>query len=177
MMDRVTRATGDKHTRRHVLSLGRALIPALACFLTAPTWAATPASTTIAVNVTIQATCLSSVTPLALGAYSGSAVQGTATITITCTNTTPYNIGLSAGAASGARVAARGMTFQAGTLTYVLTSDAAYAVTWGDTIGTDTVAGIGNGKAQTLTVYGHIAAGQYATPGSYIDTVTATVTY
>jgi spore coat protein U-like protein len=48
---------------------------------------------------------------------------------------------------------------------------------WGNTVGTDTVAGTGNGAAQALTVYGQIAAGLYVTPGSYTDTITATVTY
>jgi hypothetical protein len=51
-------------------------------------------------------------------------------------------------------------------LGYVLTSDALHAVNWGGTISTDTVAGIGNGAAQAITVYGQVAAGQYVAPGA-----------
>jgi spore coat protein U-like protein len=45
------------------------------------------------------------------------------------------------------------------------------------TIGTDTVPLTGNGAAQVETVYGQIPAGQFVAPGSYSDTITATVTY
>jgi spore coat protein U-like protein len=44
-------------------------------------------------------------------------------------------------------------------------------------VSTDTVAGTGNGAAQAITVYGQAAAGQYVAPGSYADTITATITY
>jgi spore coat protein U-like protein len=62
-------------------------------------------------------------------------------------------------------------------LNYSLHSDAARTVVWGNTAGTDTVAGTGNGLAQTLTVYGNIPGGQLSAPGAYTDTVTATLTY
>ena len=39
------------------------------------------------------------------------------------------------------------------------------------------VAGTGNGNAQTLTVYGHIAAQTTPAPGAYADTVNVTVTF
>jgi spore coat protein U-like protein len=62
-------------------------------------------------------------------------------------------------------------------LGYSLFSDSARTVNWGQTVGTDTVTGTGNGTAQALTVYGDVPAGQYLAPGSYSDTITATVTY
>ena len=67
------------------------------------------------------------------------------------------------------------MTNAANTLSYVITQDAGRVTNWG--LATGTVAGTGNGSAQTLVVYGRIAAGQYVTPGAYSDTITATVTY
>jgi spore coat protein U-like protein len=39
------------------------------------------------------------------------------------------------------------------------------------------VAGARNGAVQALTVYGQTPAGQYLAPGSYTDTVIATITY
>ena len=62
-------------------------------------------------------------------------------------------------------------------LSYALFSDSARTVNWGQTIGTDTVTGTGNGSIQAITVYGQAAAAQYVAPGAYADTITATVTY
>lgn len=88
------------------------------------------------------------------------------------------NVGLNAGTATGATVANRSMTGPASTLLgYKLFSNSARTINWGNTVGADTVAGSGTGLAQSLTVYGQIPAGQYVKPGSYTDTITATITY
>jgi spore coat protein U-like protein len=55
--------------------------------------------------------------------------------------------------------------------------DAARSSRWGNTYNLDGVAGTGSGSAQTLNVYGRVAAGQLVTPGTYTDTVIATITY
>jgi spore coat protein U-like protein len=150
------------------LALGLASRPALAA----------TATTTFAVTATVQATCLVSATPMAFGTYSGVIANSSSTVSVTCTNTTPYNVGLSAGLATGATVTTRKMTGPAAAvLSYALFSDAARTVNWGQTISTDTVAGTGNGSAQALTVYGDVAAAQFLAPGAYTDTITATVTY
>jgi spore coat protein U-like protein len=139
---------------------------------------AATATTTFGVSATVQATCLVSATPLAFGTYTGVVANSTSTVSVTCTNTTPYNIGFSAGLATGATVTTRKMTGPAAALlSYAMFSDAARTLNWGGTIGTDTVAGVGNGSAQALTVYGQTAAGQYVAPGAYADTITATITY
>jgi spore coat protein U-like protein len=135
-------------------------------------------TTTFAVTATVQATCIVSATPMAFGTYTGLLASTTSTVSVTCTNTTPYNVGLNAGLASGATVTTRKMTGPGSALLgYDLFSDSARTVNWGQTIGTDTVTGTGNGSAQALTVYGQVAAGQYLAPGAYTDTITATVTY
>ncbi len=139
---------------------------------------AATATGTIGVAATVQAICLNTASALAFGTYIGAQTVTTATLTVTCTNTTPYTVGLNAGTSSGATVTTRKMTGPAGALlAYVLTSDAAYAINWGNTAGTDTVSGTGNGAAQVLTIYGREAAGQFLAPGAYTDTITATVTY
>ena len=114
---------------------------------------------------------------MAFGTYNGAVANSTSTVSVTCTNTTPYNVGLNAGTATGATVTTRQMTNGSAVLSYSLTSDSGHSVNWGNTVGTNTVAGTGNGSAQSLTVYGQVAAGQYVTPGAYADTITATVTY
>jgi spore coat protein U-like protein len=56
-------------------------------------------------------------------------------------------------------------------------SDASRTVNWGNTSGTDTVAGTGNGSAQVLTIYGRVPAQTTPAPATYNDTVTVTINY
>jgi spore coat protein U-like protein len=170
-----THAGGRPH---RALALGGiSLLAALAFSL--PAVAATTPST-MGVTATVQATCLNTATPMAFGVYTGVQADSTATITVTCNNTTPYTVSLSAGAgiAPPATVTTRKMTGAAGVfLNYALFTDAGRTLNWGTTVGTDTVAGTGSGAGQAITVYGRTAAGQFVAPGAYTDTVTATVTY
>jgi spore coat protein U-like protein len=142
-----------------------------------PAHAAT-ATTTFGVTSTVQSSCLISGSSLGFGTYSGSAISMTTTLSVTCTNGTTYNVGLNPGTGTGATVTNRGMTGPGSAwLGYALYQDSGHTTNWGQTVGTDTEAGTGNGSAQTITVYGQLAASQYVTPGSYSDTITATVTY
>jgi spore coat protein U-like protein len=146
-------------------------------FAPAPAFATTNVPTTFSVTATVQATCIISAGSLGFGTYTGVVAHSTSTISVTCTNTTPYNVALNPGATSGATVTTRQMLNGAAALNYGLYKDATWTTNWGQTTGTDTSAGTGNGSAQTLTVYGQVSAGQYVTPGSYSDTITATVIY
>lgn len=144
----------------------------------APTKTAAATSTaSFAVTVTVSAVCTIAATSLTFAAYAGQLDANTSTMTITCTNSTPYNVGLSAGGGPSATVTTRAMQNGALTTPYALYRDAAMTLNWGATIGTDEVAGTGNGAAQTLTVYGRIAAGLYPTPGAYTDAITATINF
>jgi spore coat protein U-like protein len=145
--------------------------------------AATAATATgsFQVSVTIQATCtITGATALNFGTAGvlGANVDQTSTITVQCTNTTPYDIGLDQGV-NGSSVTARemvgGPTSEA--IQYSLYRDAARTLNWGTTIATDTVTATGNGTAQNYTVYGRIPPQTTPTPGSYTDTITVTVTY
>ena len=138
------------------------------------------ATTTLGVSLTINAGCNVSSGPVAFPAQTvlASAVNQTGSISVTCTNTTPYNVGLDKGAGTGASVTNRLMTGpSSATVAYGLFQDSGHATNWGNTIGTDTVTGTGNGSGQTLTVYGHIAAQTTPAPGAYADTVNVTVTF
>jgi spore coat protein U domain-containing protein, fimbrial subunit CupE1/2/3/6 len=153
-----------------------------ACFLVASGDAgyAATATTTMTVQVTITASCtINSASTLNFGTQGVLAtnVDQTSTLQVTCTNTTPYNIGLNAGTGSGATVATRKLTSGANTVNYTLYSNSGRTTVWGNTVSTDTVAGTGNGSAQSYTVYGRIPAQTTPAPGSYTDTITVTVTY
>ena len=133
------------------------------------------------VQIQITAECLiNSATTLDFGASGvlSSAKTGTSVITVQCTNGTTYNVGLNAGLGTGATVASRRMTGPASaTVTYSLYTDATHTTVWGETIGTDTVAGTGTGAAQAYTVYGQVPAQSTPAVGTYSDTITVTVTY
>jgi spore coat protein U-like protein len=105
-------------------------------------------------------------------------VDATTTIDVQCTDTTPYNIGLDAGTGTGATVAARLMTGSgAPTVTYSLYQDSGHSTVWGETIGTDTVSGTGNGAVQSYTVYGRVPVQSTPAADTYTDVITVTVTY
>jgi spore coat protein U-like protein len=140
---------------------------------------AATATSTMAVTASVVAACTVSASALAFAAYSGTAVDGTADLTVNCTNDAPYTIGLGAGNGTDATTAARVLTgsLEGTTMNYGLYQDAAYATVWGDTVGTDTLAGTGDGADQTIPVYGRIVAGQNGSVGTYTDSVAVTVNY
>ena len=140
---------------------------------------AATATSTMSVAATVVAVCTVSAGALKFPAYSGTAVTGTANLTVNCSNGAPYTIGLGAGTGTGASTTTRilnGSTANS-TMTYGLYQDAAFATPWGNTVATDTFASTGTGIAQTFPVYGQITAGQNVSVGTYSDTVAVTVNY
>jgi len=156
-------------------------VMAAACLLpTAELALATTTTSTFTVSITLTATCtINSASALNFGSVGllTSNTPGTSTIQVTCSNTTPYNIGLDAGTSSGATVTTRKMTSSGNTVSYALYSDSARTTNWGNTVGTDTVSGTGNGTGQNYTVYGQVPSQTTPAPGAYTDTITVTVTY
>jgi spore coat protein U-like protein len=139
---------------------------------------ACPATTTFRVIANPQATCTISANNLNFGTYTQLQLDGTTTLSATCTSGAPYTIGLDQGVSAGASVTSRKMTGPGGAaLNYGLFQDSARTLNWGNTIGTDTVATTGTGVGQTFTVYGRVPASQLAAPGTYTDTITAILTF
>ncbi|GAB3338074.1 hypothetical protein GCM10027565_36630 [Bordetella tumulicola] len=61
---------------------------------------------------------------------------------------------------------------------YQLYTSSARSVIWGDgTSGTAAVTAAGSGLAQTLTIYGSVPAQSTPTPGTYRDTIIATISF
>jgi len=132
----------------------------------------TTATTTFQVTAVITATCTMSATALSFG------IDKTSAITVTCTNLTPFSIGLSVGNGAGSTVTTRKMTGpSAATLSYSMFRDTGRTLNWGNTAGTDTLQATATGSAVQYTVYGRIPAGQFPRPGAYTDTIIATTTY
>jgi spore coat protein U-like protein len=140
----------------------------------------TTTTTTFQTQIIIQATCtITSTTTLDFGTQGvlSANVDQQSTVQVQCTNTTPYNIGLDAGTGSGATVAVRKMTSGGATINYSLYTNFIRTILWGNTVGTDTVSAIGNGAAQSYTVYGRVPPQTTPAPATYTDTITVTVTY
>ncbi len=163
-----------------------AIVTSLTLALNCPAPAlAASSSDTLAVSATVAATCTVAGNTLAFGIYSGQLIDASTTIAVTCTNTTTYSVALSSGAHAGSgggegranrRMAGPG----AARLAYALFNNSGRTTEWTSDAGEGgqgLVSGTGNGAAQLLTIYGRLTAAQYVTPGSYSDTVTATVTY
>jgi spore coat protein U-like protein len=140
----------------------------------APTSAfAVTTTATVAVSATVQATCVVSATAMSFGTYTAVVANSTSTVSVTCTNTTPYTVALNAGTATSATVTNRSMTGTGSALLgYALYSDTSRSVNFATTASIT-----GNGATQPITIYGQIPANEYVAPGAYTDTITATVTY
>lgn len=150
--------------------------------LAAPAAASAATATgTFPVNATVLRACAVTANPLNFGNYdptSATALDGTTTLAVLCTIGTSFQVGLNAGAGTGATVSARRMTSGANVLNYALYQDASRTTNWGNTPGTDTpAAATAAATASNLTVYGRVAAGQNVPPAAYTDTITITVTY
>ena len=142
--------------------------------------AATSTATTFNVQITIQAACTISVNTLDFGnaGVLATNVDSTNTVTVTCTNTTPWAVSLNGGTGSGGTVTLRRMTSGGATVDYTIYRDSAHTQVWGDgTAGTFTVAGTGSGSGQPQTGYGRVPAQPTPAAGTYTDTITATVTF
>lgn len=141
---------------------------------------AATATATFNAQITIQANCqVLSPTNLNFGTVGALASNqdATSTFSVQCTNTTPYSIGLNEGTTAGGTTTTRLMTSGSATVSYRMYSDAGRGTNWGNTVGTDTVSGTGNGTTQNFTIYGRVPTQTTPAPATYTDTVTITVTY
>lgn len=140
------------------------------------------ASVTDAFDVTANVTSACSVVAgdLNFGTYTGSQLDGSSDVNVTCTLLTPYTVKLDTGLSGDyAQRYMDGDTNTSQHLNYNLYTDITRATTWGDgTGGTGTATGLGLGvTALTHTVYGRIPASENVQPDTYRDTITATVEY
>jgi len=137
----------------------------------------------LTVTASVAAVCLIGNATLAFGAYnptSATAVSATTNVTLTCTLSTPYGIGMSAGGATGATVTTRAMTVTGGgtsTLGYGLYQDAAHMTNWTNATNSYTATSSGTSLTNTVPIYGLIPASEAAPVGSYTDTVVMTVNF
>jgi spore coat protein U-like protein len=165
-------------------------VAALAVLMVAAsTFAAVHASTTTA-NLTVQlqvnGTCTVNAATLDFGSTGllATALTASTSLSVTCSSSTPYSVGLDNGANfSTTRRMRQGATTNF--IGYGLYLDAAFTNAWTTASSSTTCTttnscalGTGNGSAQSITLFGQVPAlGTGPAPGAYTDTVTITVTY
>lgn len=164
------------------------LAAALAAVLAAPAaYAATynngTATASFKVSLTLKPDCDITANPLNFGSVGvvAAALSQSTTLAVTCTNSTPYNIGLDQGTVAGSVVGTRLMAGTAAgntssTIGFRLYSDSAHTTIWGNTQGTNTVGGTGTGAALSVPIYGQVPVPTtMPKPDTYQTTITATV--
>ncbi len=134
----------------------------------------------LTVKALVQKNCTISATNLVFPAQGllTVPVPGSSQISVQCTNNNAYSLALNGGTVGG-NVLARKMKHStaADTVSYQLYQAGNYAVIWGDASGGAPKTGLGSGAVQNHTVYGRVPAQATPRPGSYSDTVTATITF
>ncbi|MDB5711256.1 MAG: spore Coat Protein domain protein [Sphingomonas bacterium] len=162
-------------------ALGIATLLTAATFGIASMASAAETSSTMGVSATVTSNCAVSTTPIAFGnidVTTGTAVDNTGGISVTCTNGTAWAAAADAGLGVGGTITTRKMTSGSDLLNYGLYTDSGHTTVWGDGTDGSTTTGTGTGTAQATTIYGRVLASQNAAPaGSYADTVAVTLTY
>lgn len=125
------------------LASAQASRPALAATITA----------SFSVTATVISSCQVAAPVTASGTYTATRANITSSVSVTCTNSTPYDVSYSAGLAPGAITTTR------------------------KTAGPDTVAGTSRRSSQPDTVSGQTAGAQHVAPDAYTDLVTVSITY
>jgi spore coat protein U-like protein len=171
-----------KLSKLHITALGRSLTGV--ALMIGGMSVASAATTTASFQVTaaVSSSCASPATnAIDFSNYSPLDTTdrtATATLSVTCTNSTPFMVTFNAGTTSGATLAQRKLANGANTLNYNLYKDSAHALILNET---NTLTGTGATTAAPsavdFTVYASIPKNQNAVAGSYSDTITVTVTY
>ena len=134
-------------------------------------------SASIATSCTVVTTDIAFGNYLPLTTHATASLDGTATITSTCTSGVAGTLTLDQGQIplTGSTDAAplRGMT---GGLAYNLYTDSAHTTVWGNTSGTG-VAVTGTGAGVNTTVYGAVASGQTTPTTGGADSVVLLLTF
>jgi len=135
---------------------------------------------TFTVTANVLATCEITANDLDFGDYNPVAatnLDASTTLSLTCTNGTPYQVSLDLGDGAGASAAQRYMVNGGDSLGYTLYRNAGRTLVWGETLGADTLAGTGTGSAAAIDIFGRVPMQQAAPAGAYSDTITVTVTW
>jgi spore coat protein U-like protein len=150
------------------LAFGLASRPAVAAIVT----------TTFGVTATVQAACLISISPTAFKTGNGATAASGPAVSVACTNSAPYNVGLSAELATAVTETARKATGPASVPpNHLIFRDSAGAHNGANTVATDIRISKAGGTAMQSGARGQIGAGNSLASDSPADTMLVTVTF
>jgi spore coat protein U-like protein len=173
--------------RKIKLAIASAIIAAGAAGLSATSYAANPATASMAVTTSVSMSCTITAGTMTFASYDPTVTtdtDATATITSTCTagGAAVITMGEGGRARSGSsdaiplRAMYNGSEGTPEYLLYHVYSDSAGGTVWGNT--SDTGKSItADGTAQAFTAFGRIPKNQTVSAGSFSDSVTVTLTY
>jgi spore coat protein U-like protein len=139
-------------------------------------------SGTFQAQVVVASTCTVAAADIDFGTRAGlaTAVNANGGLSVTCSSGRPYTIALNAGSTAGNTIAARKMSLNGagpGVISYQLYRNSGSSNLWGDGATGVVYSGTGTGTSQAVPVYGNVPVQATPVPGTYLDTVRATVTY
>jgi len=186
----VSKTHPENFTMMFKKTLLAAAMIAFGGFAMTATAATTVAGGTFQVSITIQSSCAVSSgagSNLNIGSVpantpiASALLKGSSNISVTCSNTTPYIIGLKTtdGTAGTGHMNGPG----GNVVPYSLFQDSGYSTAWGSTgtapgAGTqgNDLPGVGDGTAHAIPVYAQVTNPNFQ-PGTYADTVTVSLIY
>lgn len=132
------------------------------------------------VSLDVRGTCSVRANDINFGNYnpnSSAAQFAQELLRIHCSHGVSYEVTMDAGRGAGATTTRRRMTAGGNMLEYSLYRDAGHQQVWGDTLGVDTLRGVGQGPPIEVPVYGKIEARQVVPPGTYADVITVRILF
>ena len=148
-----------------------------AVFASQPANAAT-ANRSFTVSATVLASCATSTSSMSLRPAAGTAEGSSASISVNCTQATPYVVGLSSQIAPNAPMSTSGVIRSGNTLLgYALRPDNQGVVIWSRTAVGDRVAGVEDGAVRQIPLLAAAQSDQYLETSTSADTVVLTITY
>ena len=140
---------------------------------------ATAVTASFGVSVTVDGACTASVSSARLGNHIRRIVNATSAVSVSCTHSTPYNVGLSEGSELSATVVNRTMVGPGASplRAFVAKPGTGELANWVNAIGMNIVSETGSGSSQVSSVLGEILWGQDVQDGTNTDTITVWVSY
>lgn len=134
----------------------------------------------LSVSATVIPDCVISASNLDFPATTvlSKALSTTGSITARCTQGNAWRIALSGGASGNPAARRMQRAGGGGVIDYQLYTNSTRTTIWGDgTSGTTMETGTGTGGSAVITVYGYVPAQATPAPGSYSDSITATISF
>ena len=137
-----------------------------------------PSTAVFSVSATYQANCLVATSDLNFGVIGRltNAIDAETSLALTCSNGSSYTVGLNGGGQNIVDPTQRRLSRAGVDVIYGLYRDAARSLPWGASAGM-MFGATGTGITVPVTVFGRIPVQALPPPGTYQDTIIATVTY